>query len=149
MKNRIYKYIITDNKGIQPLRVYSGILITSLNSAGIHITLLKLPKCHKNVFLSCLDDTTNAPGWPGCFYSIPLAITRPPFNEVEKKKLDKTGIQVDSQCGHLIKLCLRNACKSIIEKETYLNELDRGCGDGDCGTTLKRFTMGMLIIYFL
>ncbi|XP_047362263.1 triokinase/FMN cyclase-like isoform X2 [Vespa velutina] len=130
-----------NNKRIQPLRVYSGILVTSLNSAGIHITLLKLPKCHENVFLSCLDDTTNAPGWPGCFYSIPLAITQPPFKEVEKKKLDKIGIQVDNQYGHLIKLCLQNACKSIIEKEIYLNELDRGCGDGDCGTTLKRFTM--------
>ncbi|XP_046832755.1 triokinase/FMN cyclase-like isoform X1 [Vespa crabro] len=132
-----------NNKSIQPLRVYSGILVTSLNSVGIHITLLKIPKCHKNVFLSCLDDATNAPGWPGCFYSIPLTITQTPFNEVEKKKLDKIGIQVDNQYGHLIKLCLQNACKSIIEKEIYLNELDSCCGDGDCGTTLKRFTMSI------
>lgn len=76
-------------------------------------------------------------------------MTRSPFNEVEEKKLDKISIQVDSQCGYLIKLCLQNACKSIIEKETYLNELDRTCGDGDCGTTLKRFAMGMFIIYLL
>ncbi|XP_043486849.1 triokinase/FMN cyclase-like [Polistes fuscatus] len=132
-----------NNKGIQSLRVYSGLLVTSLNSAGVHITILKCPEYHKNIFLSCLDDSTNAPAWPGCFYSVPLAITRPPFNEMEKEKFDKIGIELSNRSKHLMKLCLQNACKSVIEKEEYLNELDRGCGDGDCGTTLKRFAMGI------
>ncbi|XP_015185774.1 PREDICTED: triokinase/FMN cyclase-like [Polistes dominula] len=132
-----------NNKGIQSLRVYSGLLVTSLNSAGIHITILKLPEYYKDIFLRCLDDSTNAPGWPGRSYSVPLAITRPPFNEIEKEKLDKLGIHLNHRYVSLMTLCLQKACKSIIEIEEYLNELDRSCGDGDCGTTLKRFAMGI------
>lgn len=131
------------NKGIRPLRVYSGLLVTSLNSTGIHITLLKLPKNHKDIFLSCLDDTTNAPGWPGRFYSIPVSAERIPFKKLEKKEIEAIGIKIDDRWQRLIKLCLENACKNLIEKEAYLNELDRGCGDGDCGTTLKRFAIGI------
>ncbi|PIK35335.1 hypothetical protein BSL78_27835, partial [Apostichopus japonicus] len=33
---------------------------------------------------------------------------------------------------------LSEACKAICAKEMELNKLDSGCGDGDCGTTLKR-----------
>ncbi|KAK2576056.1 hypothetical protein KPH14_007397 [Odynerus spinipes] len=131
------------NKGIQPLRVYSGVLVTSLNGVGIHVTLLKLPENHKDIFISCLDDGTNAPAWPGCFYSTPLTTTRTPFEELEKKEVQMTGIQVDDRWQRLIKLCLQNACKHLIEKEAYLNELDRGCGDGDCGTTLKRLAISI------
>uniref|UniRef100_A0A915JFE8 Triokinase/FMN cyclase n=1 Tax=Romanomermis culicivorax TaxID=13658 RepID=A0A915JFE8_ROMCU len=33
--------------------------------------------------------------------------------------------------------CLLNVCNKLCEKESYLNELDSFCGDGDCGTTIK------------
>lgn len=128
---------------IEPVRVYSGVLMTSLNSSGIHVSLLKLTENHGDVFIKCLDEKTMAPCWPGCSYSIPSTITRTLFKDVEKKKTEKIGISLNVCEQRLIKLCLENACAAVIEQEMYLNELDRGCGDGDCGSTLKRFAEGM------
>lgn len=128
---------------IEPIRVYSGVLMTSLNSAGIHVSLLKLTKSHGDVFVKCLDEETMAPCWPGCSYSIPSTVTRPLFKDAEKKKAEKIGISLNAHEQRLIKMCLENACAAIVEQEAYLNELDRGCGDGDCGSTLKRFADGM------
>ena len=33
--------------------------------------------------------------------------------------------------------CVAGVCSALIAKEEELNELDRGSGDGDCGSTLK------------
>ncbi|KYQ56693.1 Bifunctional ATP-dependent dihydroxyacetone kinase/FAD-AMP lyase (cyclizing) [Trachymyrmex zeteki] len=131
---------------IQPVRVYSGVLMTSLNSVGIHISLLKLTENHGDLFVDCLDEKTMAPCWPGCTYSIPSTLTplSTPLKDAKKEKVEKIGILLNVSDQRLIKLCLKNACVAIIEKETYLNGLDRGCGDGDCGSTLKRFANGIL-----
>ncbi|XP_071562550.1 triokinase/FMN cyclase isoform X2 [Temnothorax nylanderi] len=132
------------NMGIEPVRVYSGTLMTSLNSVGIHISLLKLIESHRDTFVECLDEKTTAPCWPGCAYSIPSTLTSTPLKDSEKKKIEKIGISLNARDQRLIDSCLRDACTAIIEKEAYLNGLDRGCGDGDCGSTLKRFADGIL-----
>jgi dihydroxyacetone kinase len=129
---------------VEPIRVYSGTLMTSLNSAGIHLSLLKLTESHRDTFVKCLDDETMAPCWPGGNYSIPSSVVHsPPEDNNEKEKAGKkVGVSLNEQEQHVTKLCLRNACMAIIEKEAHLNELDRGCGDGDCGSTLKRLADG-------
>ncbi|XP_076183011.1 triokinase/FMN cyclase isoform X2 [Ptiloglossa arizonensis] len=129
---------------IKLLRIYSGVLMTSLNSAGIHITLLKLPECHKDLFISCLDDPTDAPQWPGCTYSIPLKNKQIVTRDNVTRNIKQVGIEINSKQQNLLKQCLKSACESIIEKETLINDLDRGCGDGDCGTTLKRLANEIL-----
>lgn len=132
------------NMSIHPARVYSGSLMTSLNSAGIHISLLKLNESHGDVFIECLDEETAAPCWPGCAYSVPSTLTSTPSKDTERKEVKKIGIALNVRDQHLIKSCLKDACVAVIEKEAYLNGLDRGCGDGDCGSTLKRFADGIL-----
>ncbi|XP_053971250.1 triokinase/FMN cyclase-like isoform X1 [Hylaeus volcanicus] len=129
---------------VKLLRLYSGLLMTSLNSAGIHITALKLPECHKEIFIRCLDDPTSAPRWPGCAYSIPLENKQIIPEDKVTRSIQQVGIQINTQLQNLLKQCLKNACESIIEKETLINDLDRGCGDGDCGTTLKRLAYEIL-----
>jgi len=37
----------------------------------------------------------------------------------------------------VLKACTEQICKSLMANEALLNELDRGSGDGDCGSTLK------------
>lgn len=129
--------------GVQPARVYSGTLMTSLNSVGIHISLLKLIESHGNMFVDCLDEKTTAPCWPGRACSIPRTLTDTPLKDkTEKRKMGKVGISLNVREQRLIEACLRDACTAIIAKEAYLNGLDRGCGDGDCGSTLKRFADG-------
>lgn len=120
--------------------------MTSLNSVGVHISLLKLTESHRDTFVKCLDDETAAPCWPGRSYSVPSTVPRAPFKTAERKKAEKTGISLSTREQCLIKLCLENACTAIIEKETHLNELDRGCGDGDCGSTLKRLADSMWML---
>ena len=49
-------------------------------------------------------------------------------------------------CNDRIGLCLQSCvggvCSALIAKEEQLNELDRGSGDGDCGSTLKAGVVG-------
>lgn len=120
--------------------------MTSLNSAGIHISLLRLTESHGDAFVRCLDDETTAPCWPGRAYSIPSTVARTPFETAERKKAEKIGISLNAREQGQIKSCLENACTAVIEKEAHLNELDRGCGDGDCGSTLKRLADSMCML---
>ena len=39
--------------------------------------------------------------------------------------------------GKIFKKCVHGLCTELLEKEEELNDLDRGSGDGDCGTTFK------------
>jgi len=129
---------------IEPIRVYSGALMTSLNSAGIHVSLLKLTESHRDTFVECLDNETMAPCWPGGNYSIPSSVAHDSSEDNNEKEEAgrKIGVSLNGREQQVMKLCLKNACVAIIEKEAHLNELDRGCGDGDCGSTLKRLADG-------
>jgi len=42
----------------------------------------------------------------------------------------------------VLKACTEQICKSLVDNEALLNELDRGSGDGDCGSTLKSGAQG-------
>ena len=42
-----------------------------------------------------------------------------------------------AEASTLLKLATNAACKSLVENEELLNNLDSRCGDGDCGSTLK------------
>lgn len=42
----------------------------------------------------------------------------------------------------VIKAAILSACDSIISKESLLNDLDVGCGDGDAGSTLVQGCQG-------
>ncbi|XP_076277238.1 PTS-dependent dihydroxyacetone kinase 1, dihydroxyacetone-binding subunit DhaK isoform X2 [Lasioglossum baleicum] len=133
------------NLNIHVERIYSGVLMTSLNSAGIHITLLKLPEHYIDTFIGCLDSPTNAPKWPGCAYSVrSKAKQRATQDKVTRSNVKQVGIEIDASMRLLFEKCLTRACKQLIEKETAINNLDRGCGDGDCGSTLKRLASDIL-----
>ena len=43
----------------------------------------------------------------------------------------------------MLKKCVASVCEALISEEEKLNELDRGSGDGDCGTTLKAGAIGI------
>ena len=44
--------------------------------------------------------------------------------------------------GICLQKCVSGVCSALIDKEELLNELDRGIGDGDCGSTLKAGATG-------
>lgn len=41
-----------------------------------------------------------------------------------------------------MKQCVEEVCSTLLSHEEELNELDRGGGDGDCGTTFKQWALG-------
>ena len=49
-----------------------------------------------------------------------------------------TGYEFSGKEAVLMKQCLLAAARSLQANEEKLNELDSGCGDGDCGSTLRR-----------
>lgn len=44
--------------------------------------------------------------------------------------------------GKVMRSCVSEVCDCLISNEEKLNDLDRGSGDGDCGTTLKAGSSG-------
>lgn len=128
--------------------------MTSLDGTGIHITVLKLHKDVESTLLACLDDKTDAPCWPGCTYSLPPNEEQN-FEETENKLLEKDfssfntspdTYKLNKREETLLRNCLECASKAIVTREEIINELDSGCGDGDCGSTLKRLAEGLLVI---
>lgn len=55
------------------------------------------------------------------------------------------GAQISSEEALLFKKCLKAISEALQENENKLNELDKGCGDGDTGSTLCRMANGILI----
>ncbi|KAK0161994.1 hypothetical protein PV327_008378 [Microctonus hyperodae] len=132
-------------KNIKAMRVYSGVLMTSLDSAGVHVSILKLPKQYKDLYINCLDQKTDAPCWPGCSYSIPNVESKPDLLMKEEcETIVSIGRKLNEHESALLKRCLENACNAIIEHRDKLNDLDRGCGDGDCGSTHSLLANGIL-----
>ncbi|OXU20996.1 hypothetical protein TSAR_015499 [Trichomalopsis sarcophagae] len=141
----VVKDVVTqlENMEILPLRVYAGLVMTSLDSVGVHITILKIPENHKTAVINALDEKTDAPRWPGCSYSLPPKYYNAPAKEEKLSKI-LVGPSLTTEQEKLLKICLEKACREIIEREKIINDLDRGCGDGDCGTTLKHLGEGIL-----
>ncbi|KAH0546262.1 hypothetical protein KQX54_007615 [Cotesia glomerata] len=143
------------NKNINVCRVYSGVLMTSLDSAGVHVSVLKLPEEFKKIYLDCLDDKTDAPCWPGCAYTLPTLDCNNKFVDNKVPGVERTtslpknliGPKISDRNANILKECLLNACKAIINNEETLNTLDRGCGDGDCGSTHKKLADSKFCLY--
>lgn len=127
-------------KKVQVERIYVGTFMTSLEMAGISLTLLHLNDDRKKY----LDSETSAPGWQiihgDQFTNEPMSIFEPEnkHEEVtEEKQKEMTTL------GRTIYDCLLTIAESLEANEEKLNNLDRLAGDGDCGSTLKRAALGI------
>ncbi|XP_008433845.1 triokinase/FMN cyclase [Poecilia reticulata] len=119
-----------ESRGVVVARAMSGPFMTSLEMAGVSLTLMKVDPETLRLF----DTKTSAPAWPNLSTAAvsgrnyvteaPVMITRPqddkhsqgPLSPVMHKVLDKI-------------------CSTLLEKQEELNSLDRASGDGDCGNT--------------
>lgn len=53
-----------------------------------------------------------------------------------------SGPSLTPKQQELFRGSLLAAAEDLIKNEALLNKLDSGCGDGDCGITLKNFALG-------
>uniref|UniRef100_A0A1B6D265 Triokinase/FMN cyclase n=2 Tax=Clastoptera arizonana TaxID=38151 RepID=A0A1B6D265_9HEMI len=130
--NEVYNQL--GEKGVNVNRLYSGGLMTSLDMAGVQITILKTK--NNPEWVQYLDSSTEAYAWPGKPLSI-LSNKNEIIVEAETE-IPNAGVKYSEKQVKVLKQCLISMSQSIIASEQKLNLLDSGCGDGDTGTTLRR-----------
>jgi dihydroxyacetone kinase len=123
-----------ESKGFSVERIFAGTFLSSLDMAGISISVLGL----NDERLRWLDASTTAPAWPntprhrpgkpamGMETGVSTSATVPPGNGAQ------TG------AGQRTRNAIEAACKALIAAEGELTEMDRVTGDGDLGVSMAR-----------
>jgi triose/dihydroxyacetone kinase / FAD-AMP lyase (cyclizing) len=119
-------------KGLTVERIYAGTFLSSLDMAGISISVLGLNEDR----LRWLDAATTAPAWPN-------AAKRRPGNPeiqvaVEVSTEASSGSGAQTEAGTKTKQAIEAACKALLAAESELTEMDRVTGDGDLGVSMAR-----------
>ncbi|XP_053373186.1 triokinase/FMN cyclase-like isoform X1 [Mercenaria mercenaria] len=127
------------NLGLKVDRAYCGAYVTSLEMAGISISLLHL----NDTFTRCLDAPTSAPAWlvpllgPGQTdrqTPAPMMPIGGPSSEVQEAQ----GLSISKAEGDRIYDIIEKVCDSLQSVKEMLDGLDSESGDGDCGSTMAR-----------
>src|SRR5215472_3997931 len=121
-------------KGFRVERMYAGTFLSSLDMAGISMSVLDV----NDEWLRWLDAPTTAPSWPN-----PLKQhTRRAQAQAESKASPAANPasvkSVQTETGHRTKRAIEAACLALIAAEGELTEMDRITGDGDLGASMKR-----------
>ena len=129
--------------GVQVIRLYCAPIMTSLETAGIQVCILKI----SDEWLRCLDAPTSAPGWPGSSLSVPPEcknVSRDAETRDKSIANKDPGPVLNSSWAEVLKKALQIAATDLISNTEKMNELDSGCGDGDCGSTLARLAKALI-----
>ena len=119
-------------KGLTVERIYAGTLLSSLDMAGISISVLGLNEDR----LRWLDAPTTAPAWPNAAKQRPGNPTRQIAVEVATAINSARGAQTEA--GRKTRQAIEAACQALLAAENDLTELDRVTGDGDLGVSMAR-----------
>jgi dihydroxyacetone kinase len=123
-----------ENKGFTVERVFAGTFLSSLDMAGISISLLSL----NDDRLRWLDAVTTAPAWPNAPRQRPGKPAVDMETEVDTSATVPTGNGAQTAAGKRTRNAIEAACKALIAAEGELTELDRITGDGDLGVSMAR-----------
>lgn len=123
--------------GLAVDRVYTGSFMTSLDMAGLSITVMKVDEA----ILQLLDAPTKAPAWPvgvdGKRPPAKIPVPVPPSPSPRSNELSTRPQQLSEQ-GHILEVAIEAAAHELINIKDVLNEWDSKVGDGDCGSTMFR-----------
>ncbi|KAM3310843.1 hypothetical protein ACQJBY_031493 [Aegilops geniculata] len=129
--------------GIAVDRVYTGTFMTSLDMAGLSITIMR---SDENI-LQRLDAPTKAPAWPvGSEGNRPPAkfpVPVPPSPSMKDDEILSERQELSKQ-GCMLEAAIEAAAKELIGLKDSLNDWDSKVGDGDCGTTMYRGATAIL-----
>ena len=112
-------------------RFYSGTLMSSLEMAGISLSLLRVD----DERLKWLDAPTSAPAWPS---SSGKATGAAQVLESAIAAVPKVQYPIQTQIGRTVRDAILSACQALMGAEERLTELNRAVGDGDLGSNLAR-----------
>ena len=114
------------------VRIWHGLVMTSLDMAGISVTLLPLPDEGGAELLELLDAPTSSMAWPG------RASNHLP--RVEVRDLPEAIADKPNHADHdeRVRTAIDAVCAALLAQEDELTQLDQTVGDGDLGTALAR-----------
>ncbi|KAF2350546.1 DhaL domain [Trinorchestia longiramus] len=133
-----------EKKGIVLERLYIGPFMTSLDMRGFHITLLRITD-HPH-WVELLDDPTDAPVWQPS--------SRKPDGLDQKNIFEKLSVspkkrgsnfELSDDAAATVRAILRDVASTAPDWTDQLNQLDSGCGDGDCGSTIASGAQSLLL----
>lgn len=123
-----------ESKGYTIERIYAGTFLSSLDMAGISISVLGI----NDEWLGWLDAPTTAPAWPNVLKRRPGKAEARIATETSAKVSRSAGEGTRTDAGRRVKRAIQAACKALIEAEEELTEMDRATGDGDLGASMRR-----------
>jgi dihydroxyacetone kinase len=126
--------LFLENKKFTVERIYAGTFLSSLDMAGISISVLGI----NDEWLRWLDTPTTAPAWPRVVKQQPGRVETHMAAKISVDLSSRTGKTVQTGTGRRTKRAIEAACEALIEAEGELTEMDRITGDGDLGTSMKR-----------
>ncbi|KAM6909422.1 triokinase/FMN cyclase [Xenentodon cancila] len=122
--------VCLESRGVVVARVMSGSFVTSLEMAGMSLTLMRANPETLRLF----DAKTSAPAWPN-LNSVCVSgrsyITEPPVMST----CPQDDVQSEGPLSPVLRKVLDKICSTLLLKQEELNSLDRASGDGDCGNT--------------
>ena len=124
-------------RGYTVVRMYTGHMMTSLEMAGILISLLRVTD-HPE-WLEHLDAPTEAPAWPKVLNAAAMRDRHTPGRMTApdtRAEMVSRGASLSGEGAARVKLVLDTLTEDLMSLEDKLNLLDSGSGDGDCGSTL-------------
>lgn len=125
---------VLHSRGFVVERVYAGTFVSSLESAGVSLSLLAL----SGERLALLDAPTSAPAWPRMLPERPAPLEARTIASRRPALAASSQYPPPSALGKRTRQAIVDACASLVAAESHLTELDQAVGDGDLGISLTR-----------
>jgi triose/dihydroxyacetone kinase / FAD-AMP lyase (cyclizing) len=119
-------------KGFTVERIYAGTFLSSLDMAGISLSVLGLNQER----LRLLDAATAAPAWPNVMKQAPGKAAAQIAPEVAVQASSGGGARTEA--GKKTRQAIEAGCQALLAAEGELTEMDRVTGDGDLGVSMVR-----------
>jgi dihydroxyacetone kinase len=123
-----------EGKGFTVERIFAETFLSSLDMAGISISVLGLNEDR----LRWIDAVTTAPAWPNVGKQRPGRPAAPMTMEVSTGVTSPAGHGAQTETGRKAQRAIEAACQVLIAAEGELTEMDRVTGDGDLGASMAR-----------
>jgi dihydroxyacetone kinase len=128
-----------ESKGYTVERIYAGTFLSSLDMAGVSISVLGI----NDEWLGWFDAPTTAPAWPNVLKRRPGKAEARIATETSAKVSRSVGEGAQTDSCRRVSRAIQAACRALIEAEEELTEMDRATGDGDLGTSMRRAALAV------
>ncbi|MBV8865545.1 MAG: dihydroxyacetone kinase subunit L, partial [Acidobacteriaceae bacterium] len=120
-------------RGLEVDRLYAGPFVSSLDMAGISLSLLRVD----DERLRWLDASTSAPAWPNVSRRAPGSILARIVEAAEEEAFIFERAP-DTALGQAAERAIQAASDALINAEDTLSKMDQAVGDGDLGLNMTR-----------